>query len=274
MNSILRFFTVKQLIIAGALLIFVSGCTTATKNFEPGVIPPYVEVEQGKADEIRSSLHSMMEDEDLELQQSGAGYERVKKIINRLSEAANVQQELDVYTVDAGENANAFAMGGNTIVVYQELLDRLPGDEELAVVLSHEMAHLLGQHTSDTTMQKRGAAWGLAAAVLGAVVTVATDGSTIAGDLAEASTSVVGSGVVNSYSRAMEHEADHIGILLMAKVGYDPASAIELWEKADTVLGESNGITFFSTHPSHDNRKERLEEGYVLAKPLYEQTLQ
>jgi len=267
-----KLFMIKQFIFISALLLITSGCTSATKNFESGVIPPYTHVGQKKIEENRSALSSMMEDQDLELKQSGASYNRVKKLINRLSATANIEQELDVYTVDAGDSVNAFAMGGNTIVVYQELIDRLPKDEELVVVLSHEMAHILGQHNTDTTEQKRGTLLGVAAAVVGTAVTVATN-STL-GDLVESTTGLLGTGLVRSYGRAMEHEADHIGMLLMAESGYDPATAIAVWDKADTILGASGGPSFFSSHPSHGNRKERLQEDYVLAQPIYERVKQ
>ena len=208
----------------------------------------------------------------MELVQSGPNYQRVKKIIDRLCVAANVEQELDVYTVDAGEDVNAFAMGGNTIVVYDELLNRLPKEEELAVVLGHEMAHILGQHNADNTEQKRAAGWGIAASVINVAVSIGT-GSSALGDLVGGSTEIVGAGVVRSYGRAMEHEADHIGMLLMAKAGYDPGAAITVWDKADEVLGANNGPSFFSSHPSHGNRKERLERDYLLALPIYEEAI-
>jgi len=251
----------------------ISGCTTTTKNFQSGVIPNHVPVDDETAYSNRSALVSMMDKESLELEQSGPDYQRVKPIINRLSVAANVEQELDVYTVDAGDKVNAFAMGGNTIVVYKELLNRLPEDDELVVVLSHEVAHILGGHNSDDTQQKRGGLLGVAAAVVGIAATVAT-GETLAGDLAESSVAVVGSGVVRSYGRAMEHEADHIGMLLMAQAGYDPIKAIDVWNKADKLLGQSSGPSFFSTHPSHGNRKARLETDYALAQPIYEKAKQ
>lgn len=273
MKKILKVIEFKYYLLPVMCVVFTSGCSTSTKNFEAGVIPPYTPVVQEKVAENRLALADMMEGQNLELEQSGPSYERVKRLINRLSHTAEVQQELDVYTVDAGDAVNAFAMGGNTIVVYQELIDRLPEDDELVVVLSHEMAHILGQHNSDNTEQKRGALWGVASAVVGIAVVIATDGSTAAGDLAETSTAMVGTGVVRSYGRAMEHEADHIGMLLMAKAGYDPATAIEVWDNADSILGAGGGPSFFSSHPSHGNRKKRLEEDYVLAKPIYEQAV-
>jgi len=261
---------VRKLLLLALLLTVIPACTTTTKNFQAGVIPQYQPVEPSEATSTKYALTEMMDEQGLELSQEGPGYTRVKAIVDRLSPAAKVTQELDVYTADAGEQVNAFATGGNTIVVYDELLRRLPKDEELAVIISHEMAHLLGGHTNDDTMQKRGSAVGVFSSVLGAAVSITT-GSDVAGDLAAQGSSAVGTGVVLSYGRAMEHEADHIGMMLMAKSDYDPKVAIEVWDKADEVLGAGGGPSFFSSHPSHGNRRERLEEDLVYALQLIDQ---
>ncbi len=252
-----------------ALALSLSACTTATKNFESGTIPAYKTVDETVVETNKSRLDAMMDEQGVELSQSGAEFERVKRIIDRLSATADIQQSLDVYTAEAGEQVNAFAMGGNTIVVYNELLRRLPKDEELAVVLAHEVAHILGGHNGDRTMQKRSGAVGILGGLAQIVVLVATEGNADAGELAGAGVSALGTGVVLSYGRAMEHEADHIGMLLMAKSGYDPKNAIKVWGKASEVLGAGAGVSFLSSHPSHGNRKKRLEKDYVYAEPLY-----
>lgn len=264
----------QKLLLFCALVMLLPACTTATKNFEAGAIPAYQPVSESDVTDNKSQLASMMEEQNLELTQEGANYARVKRIIDRLSVNASVEQTLDVYTTEAGDQVNAFAMGGNTIVVYNELLRRLPKDEELAVVLAHEVAHILGGHNGDRTMQKRGGALSILGGIAQVAVLVATNGNTAAGDLAGTGVSAVGTGVVLSYGRAMEHEADHIGMLLMAKSGYDPENAIRVWGKASEVLGESASLSFLSSHPSHGNRKKRLEEDYVYAEPLYRQTQQ
>ena len=254
------------------VLATLTACTTATKNFEAGEIPAYQPVSKEVLEENKSKLAEIMDDQNLELSQEGPGYERVKRIIDRLSRNANIEQSLDVYTTEAGEGVNAFAMGGNTIVVYNELLRRLPKDEELAVVLAHEVAHILGGHNGDTTMQKRGGAVSILGTLAQVAVLVATEGNTQAGELAGSGVTAVGSGVVLSYGRAMEHEADHIGMLLMAKSGYDPKNAITVWGKATEVLGAGSGASFFSSHPSHGNRKKRLEKDYIYAEPIYNES--
>ena len=245
-----------------------SGCATSTKNFEPGIIPSYAPVDSAKAKETRSNLSQMMNEMNLELKQSGPEYRRVKQIMDRLTAAAGVSQPLDIYTVDAGDQVNAFAMGGNTIVVYNELLKRLPDDNELSVVLAHELAHILGQHNADDTVQKRSVGVGILSGVIGAAVSIGT-GSSGLGSLASDGTAVVGSGVVLSYGRAMEHEADHMGMLIMAKAGYHPKHAISVWQKADQVLGTGGGPNFLSSHPSHGNRLQRLQDDYQYALPFY-----
>jgi len=260
----------QRMFLLALLVTVIPACTTTTKNFQPGEIPAYQAVEQSEAASTKYALSQMMDEQGLELSQEGPGYTRVKGIVDRLSPAAQVTQPLDVYTADAGDQVNAFATGGNTIVVYDELIRRLPKDEELAVIISHEMAHLLGGHTNDDTMQNRGESVGLFSTILGAAVTVAT-GSDIVGDIAAHGSAAVGTGVVLSYGRAMEHEADHIGMLLMAKSDYDPKVAIEVWDKADEVLGAGGGPSFFSSHPSHGNRRERLEKDLVYAMQLIEQ---
>lgn len=261
---------IRKILLLTLLLTLVPACTTSTKNFTAGEIPAFKPVDPAEASSTKYALSQMMDEQGLELSQEGPGYVRVKSIVDRLSPAAQVNQELDVYTADAGDQVNAFATGGNTIVVYDELLRRLPKDEELAVIISHEMAHLIGGHTNDDTMQKRGDSVGLFSSILGAAVTVAT-GSDVVGDIAATGSAAVGTGVVLSYGRAMEHEADHIGMLLMAKSDYDPKIAIEVWDKADEVLGAGGGPSFFSSHPSHGNRRERLEKDLVYAQKIIEQ---
>lgn len=260
----LRDLICSKLLLVISLVLVLPACTTATKNFQPGAIPPFQALDQSEAESARQLLNRIANENELELSQEGPFYERVKSIVNRLSPAGKVTQEIVVYTSDAGDLVNAFAMGGNTIVVYDELVRRLPKDEELAVIISHEMAHLLGGHNKDRTVEKRGSAVSILSSVLGTAVSVAT-GSDLAGDLLEVGSAAVGTGVVLSYGRAMEHEADHIGMLLMAKSDYDPRVALDVWSRADEILGKGGRAAFLSSHPSHGNRRKRLEEDLVYA---------
>jgi len=188
----------QRLTLTVLVVVSASACTTTTKNFNAGTIPAYQPVEESTALSNKAKLVSLMDEQNLELSQQGPEYQRVKRIINQLSAKADIKQPLDVYVTDADEQVNAFAMGGNTIVVYSELLRRLPKDEELAVVLSHEVAHILGGHNGDTTIQKRSGVASVFGTIAQIAVLVATEGNQTAGDLAGASVSAVGNGMALS----------------------------------------------------------------------------
>jgi predicted Zn-dependent protease len=74
-----------------------------------------------------------------------------------------------------------------------------------------------------------------------------------------------------AYDRDMEYEADHIGMMLMAKAGYDPSAAIRFWTNSDEIFGGSNSLSFFSTHPSNSDRLDALNEYLPIAQQYYTQ---
>jgi predicted Zn-dependent protease len=78
-------------------------------------------------------------------------------------------------------------------------------------------------------------------------------------------------GVLLPYSPAQESEADHIGLLLMAKAGYDPHESVALWRRMEQVSGGSGqGPDFLSTHPNHGTRIANLESWMPQAVPYYQ----
>ncbi len=78
-------------------------------------------------------------------------------------------------------------------------------------------------------------------------------------------------GVILPYSRTQESEADHIGLILMAKAGYDPRQAIELWQNFQK-LGGDKPPEFLSTHPSEGTRIQRLQQLMPEALAIYDKT--
>ena len=259
------------------LIIFVffslCACSTSTKNFKPGVIPTPAQISENKTSETKALLDKYARDNKLKLVQSGADYNRVNNMVKKLAKAAGLQGDsFPVYIADAGDTKNAFAINSNTIVVYTALLDELDDDDKLSVVIAHEVAHILGQHSEDDTEQKRGIAVGLGSLLLGTAASIAT-GVDVVGDTVAKTANTLGAGAfVLSYGRAQEYEADHIGMLLMAKAGYDPENAILVWENADKILGAGAKNSFLSSHPSHGDRRQRLEQTLPYAKPLYQES--
>lgn len=255
------------------LSIFITGCTTQTKNFEAGVIPPAQEVENSKTKETQQMLFQYANEQGFTLTQKGATYDRIEKIVRKLEKASGLTNtQYPLYIADAGSQKNAFAFNSNTIVVFQALADAVPVDEQLAVILAHEVSHILALHTEDDTEQSRSTAVAIGATILGTAVAIATGVSGL-GDMAAQGSHALGAGAfVLSYGRAQEYEADHIGLLLMAKAGYNPQNAITVWSNADTILGQGSDNAFLSSHPTHGNRLERLNADMPLALEYYTQS--
>jgi predicted Zn-dependent protease len=201
---------------------------------------------------------------------------RVRRIVSRLAQAANFgSTKIPVYVVDAGDDANAMAVNGGAIVVFERLVERVPSDDQLAAVLGHEVAHMISRHHEDEGEEERetgvsifSTVLGTAAAVAVGVATGSSSAGNFAGNLAGSTSQVIGEGaIVKSYSRDMEYEADHVGLMLMTKAGYDPRAAIEFWQNANIYFGEDlSGSSFLSTHPSGPERIEALHEALPLAE--------
>jgi len=152
---------------------------------------------------------------------------------------------------------NAWALPGGKVAVYRKMLDNL-NDEELAAVIGHEIAHAVLRHGAEQV--SRAQAQQLLIVSLGAIVASQSEDEKTT-QLAVGLGALAAKGFVAlPHSRKMELEADHIGTIYMARGGYDPRSAIRLWQKmARMKEGGSGTPTFLSTHPSDGKRIARLE---------------
>jgi predicted Zn-dependent protease len=163
--------------------------------------------------------------------------------------------------VISSQEINAWCMPGGKIAVYTGMLDRLRvTDDELAAVLGHEIAHALREHGRERASQQvaQSAVIGIGGALLG----LGETGT----DLAQVVTHVT---LTLPNSREHEREADHIGVELAARAGYDPRAAVTLWQKMGQ-LGGGQPPQFLSTHPSPENRARDLTNYAAQVMPLYE----
>jgi len=167
------------------------------------------------------------------------------------SDIANLQWEFNLVKED---DVNAFCMPGGKIVVYEGLLPLVASDDELAVVLGHEVAHAVAKHSNERMSQELLAQYG-AAAVDQALSTksdqVHAIGNTVFGLGAQL-------GVMLPYSRKHEYEADLMGLVLMGLAGYDPHVAVNFWKKMSAAGTEQPEL--LSTHPSDANRIAEIEK--------------
>lgn len=249
---------------------------SARKAVPVGEIPHSPQPSRDQVRTARALVEGQMGVPSEALHVQGPNAVRVRRIVGKLARAANLDpSKIPVYVVDAGDDANAMAVNGGAIVVFERLIDRVPSDDQLAAVLGHEVAHMIARHHEDEGEAERetgvsifSSVLGTAAAVAVGVATGSSAAGNLAGDVAGTTSQVIGEGaIVKAYSRDMEYEADHVGLMLMAKAGYDPRAAIAFWDNANAIFGEDlSGSSFLSTHPSGPERIEALHEALPFAE--------
>jgi predicted Zn-dependent protease len=181
--------------------------------------------------------------------------EPVRRIGERLAQAAKrPDYRWEFAVIDDPTQINAFALPGGKVAVYTGILPVAQDSDGLAVVMGHEIAHVIARHGAERMSQ--GLAQQLGANVLGAAV-----GGSASGNLLLAAYGLgTQLGVLLPYSRTQESEADHIGLILMAEAGYDPRAAPEFWKRMAHASSGGGTAEFLSTHPSHDTREQQIRE--------------
>ncbi len=159
---------------------------------------------------------------------------------------------------------NAFCMPGGKIVVYEGIMNIIASDDELAVVMGHEVAHAVAKHSNERLSQQKALEYG--GAILGAVI----QGQSQQTQNLAAQVFGLGAnyGVMLPFSRKHETEADNIGLVLMTMAGYNPDCAMTFWQKMSSNSG-NNKLEFLSTHPSDATRIANLQKQIPLVKQQY-----
>ncbi len=156
---------------------------------------------------------------------------------------------------------NAFCMPGGKIVVYEGLLNLVDSDDELAVVVGHEVAHAVAKHSNERMSQQLLTQYGAAVldqAVSGSSTAVQSLAGTVYGLGAQY-------GVMLPYSRKHEYEADYMGLIFMSIAGYNPDKAVSFWTKM-SAASNANVPEIMSTHPSDTNRIAEIQKFLPEAK--------
>ncbi len=149
---------------------------------------------------------------------------------------------------------NAFALPGGKIGVYSGLLKVAKNQDQLATVIGHETGHVVAQHGRERTSEQLLTEGGLTAANL-----ILGDPQSPKHQILLAALGVGAQvGVTLPFSRAQESEADAIGLDLMARAGFNPREAIELWHNMQAA-GGNKPPEFLSDHPADEKRIQALE---------------
>jgi predicted Zn-dependent protease len=162
------------------------------------------------------------------------------------------------------DTVNAFCMPGGRIAFYNGILTKLNlTDDEVAMVMGHEIAHALREHAREQAGKNN------VTSLLGRVAGAA--GAAYFG-LDPRLGDAVGSGAAKvaslSFSRTDETEADLVGMDLAARAGFDPRAGIALWQKM-SAINKNQPISFLSTHPAGKDRIKEMNANMHLVLPVY-----
>ena len=165
---------------------------------------------------------------------------------------------------DDDETVNAWCLPGGKVGVYSGILPLTQDEAGLAVVMGHEVAHAIAGHGNERMSQQ------LLVILGGVALSVAIAEEPVMTRQVFMSVYGVGAmiGFVLPYSRLHEDEADHIGLILMARAGYDPHAAVGLWQRM-AAEGGPRPPELLSTHPAPEDRIENIQRLIPQAMEYY-----
>jgi len=170
------------------------------------------------------------------------------------------------FRVLAGDTVNAFALPGGKVGVYTGMLELTENPDQLAFVMGHEIAHTLARHAGERISQQTAIDLGLQG-----VAALWGEGDPAMRELALQALGLGAElGIALPYSRDHEYEADRLGMLLMARAGYDPREAIRFWNKMAQTPGAEPLFDWLSTHPDDYDRIAAMQEILPEAMAVYE----
>jgi len=201
---------------------------------------------------------------------------QLRRVGERLQRAIPIWDMPDAdweFVVFAVPDINAFAMAGGKVGVFEGLFKIIANDDQLASVIAHEIAHVTAKHVHEQLSQQ------LLIQTGGMVGSIALMGTGAGYLTQEAVLSAYGLGTAASsfaFDRKKEKEADYIGLMYMARAGYDPNQSIQVLEKLEMETAGQGGPTttsWTSTHPSNPDRIQALTEAMPKALKTVEQSV-
>ena len=267
-SSAARLFTAT--VLCAASLTLLGGCETTTSGGAVGGDrKQLLLVSSQQLDQMAAQSYAKLKADAAAhgtLNQDHALLQRVTAIASRLApqtrtfrpDAPGWRWEVNVIT---SNQINAFCMPGGKIMVYTGLARQLNlSDDELAVVIGHEMSHALREHSREQVSQAIAAqsAIGIGAALLGLGQGAADIGNVGYQAL-----------IATQFSRTDENEADRMGLELMARAGYDPRAGVTLWQKMIAATGGAQPPAFLSSHPTDASRVQAIQALLPTVMPLY-----
>jgi predicted Zn-dependent protease len=199
---------------------------------------------QQSAPELIQQFGGLYPDESVQAEIDRIGNDLVNSSIARTT-----PWRFEFYVLDDPETINAFALPGGPVFITTALLNELGTEDEVAGVISHEIVHVLARHSAQRIAQSD-----LTNGLIGAVAVASNDAN------AAQTAAVIGQLVNMRYGREDELQSDTLGVCLMVDAGYAPEAMIEVMRVLESASQGAAPPEFFSTHPSPENRIQRIEE--------------
>jgi predicted Zn-dependent protease len=261
----------KKILMLPVFLLTLSGCTTYNAFVEQSskyLISESDEIQLGN--QVLSETRTSMSQQGVPRNANPVQVKKIQTMVNRIaavSDNPNLPYEVDIYSTDV---VNAMAAPGGKIIVFEGLWDPQKGlaktDDEIAAVIAHEIAHVTCRHSAEAMTSNMLLGGSLAVA---SAVAKSRNNDTAALALGGAFIAYEGL-VVTHYSRRDEYEADRTGMMYMAKAGYNPQAAINIWKRAAAGGGKSGSpLDMLSTHPNDANRMQALQQQLPAAMAEY-----
>lgn len=238
----------EKLLLTLITAVIFTGCqqTPYTNRSQMVFYSPAQEVQMGL-----SASQEILKNEKLSKDKEKiAMVERIGKKIANVARKDEYKWEFYVIQKDV---MNAFCLPGGKVFVYEGIFKAAQNEDQLATVMSHEVAHALARHGAERMSMAQ-------VAQLGKVVVqkaAGLEGSEMF-DIAYGLGAQYG--VMLPYSRKFEYEADEIGLYLMDAAGYDVNEAVKFWENMRKMKDGPQPPEFISTHPADGNRIARIQE--------------
>jgi predicted Zn-dependent protease len=196
---------------------------------------------------------------------SGRAYVRVQRVAKRIEAVAARDKPAFVWKVTLlrKNEANAYCLPGGKIVVYTGILPVTRNDAALATVLGHDVAHATAEHAAER-IEREHLTKVAAAIIAGGVAFTPRQYLRVVALLGAAGTL--------PFSRAQESEADHIGLIYMARAGYQPRQAVAFWKRMQRASQGKEPPEWASDHPSDAHRITRIEQWLPEAEHAYTPT--
>ena len=251
----------KFLFIILTILITSACATTPVSNRSALIlIPQSQEISLGKQS-YEQILKKEKESEDANLTQIVS---RVGQRIVAVSDMPKLDWE---FKLIESNTKNAFALPGGKVAIYTGLLSVAKNEAGLATIMSHEIAHVIARHGAQRMTQQML----LQGAMLGAGLSMKNNTQR------NIILSALGVGVLYGFtlpfSRSHESEADQIGLLYMARAGYDPNEALQFWQRFSKVKDGKAPPEWASTHPADTTRMQGLRKYFSRAKYDYQNVI-